>query len=159
MNKKGSKNLFSSVSGLIYQVVLVVLAAMFANFAMAENFTVSENFILFKNDLANVYAKYGSPDFSALDWCLIKGNTKDLVYVYCDGLDFSIVFDSDSFFAGESSSDESDYKLLRKITEEEVLPSQIQEVKSVGESITVISRNTTQVNLAQTVFTIYWAGS
>ena len=149
MNIKGSKSVFgSSVSGLIHQLILMVLAAMFATFAMAENFTVNENFVLFRNDLANVYAKYGSPDFSALDWCLIKGNKNDLVYVYCDGLDFSIVFDSESFLAGESSSEESNYKLLRKITEEEVLPSKIQEVKSVGESITVISRNTTQVNLA-----------
>ena len=88
---------------LLIQIVLALLASM----------VTGDNYFLSKSDLGNVYAKYGSPDFDELEWCLVKGNADDLIYVYCDGYDFSLVFDSESFLIGESSADDNAYSQLQ----------------------------------------------
>ena len=98
-----------------------------------------------------MYNKYGVlPDFKSLDWCLLESNS-GFAFLYCEGLDTALIFDSESFLSGKKSLPEGvqaqfvgeDYELLKKITEEEATPSMIQNVKSVGDSMTVISRNTT----------------
>ena len=115
-------------------VSLCLFSVLFPSLSLAQNFTINENYLLFQSDLANVYNKYGAlPDFKALDWCLLESNS-GFAFLYCEGLDTALIFDSESFLAGKKSlpegtqspsSTETNYELLKKITEEEATPSMI----------------------------------
>ena len=137
----------------------MLILAVFSSLAWSESFTVNENFVLFESDLANVYSKFGALDFDTIPWCLVESNA-GFAFLYCDGLEYSVMFDSGSFLAGKTSQldVDSNYELLKKITEEEAIPALIQDVRAVGDSVTVISRNTTLPDQAQTMITFYRVG-
>ena len=87
-----------------------------------------------------MYGKYGQPQFSSLPWCLVDSNY-GFVYLYCNGLDYSLVFDSESFLQGKDSADfDTNYEVLRQIPESEVIPALIEDVSTVGDALTVISK-------------------
>ena len=60
-----------------------------------------------------VYGKYGLPQFDSLPWCL-TGSNSGFVFLYCNGLDYSLVFDSESFMEGlDSANLDTDYEVLK----------------------------------------------
>ena len=144
-------------------LVLLATIGLFERVAWAQQdggqtttttFQVSESFTLFESDLAKVYGRWsGKPDFSQLDWCL-QGANSGFVFLYCNGPQYSIVFDSESFLSGIDSLDmDTDYRVLEKMDEDNVQPSLIQDLRAVGDALTVISKK--QSNSGQVLFIMY----
>lgn len=109
--------------------------------------------------MGNVYTKYAElPEFDQLNWCLQEGNA-GFVFMHCAGLDFSLIFDAQSFL-NSAESVGGNYKLLKKISEEQAAPSMFQDMLTVGDSLTMVSKNTTRTDVAQeqTIMTFYRVG-
>ena len=116
--------------------------------------------------LRKVYEKIGSdlPALDTLPWCVVE-STGDLVYAFCDGVDYSIMFDADSFLADKQSKvkstespknttvtttdadpdlDESQnskdaFTVLNQITKEELNAHNLRNVKAQGESLSIMT--------------------
>jgi len=128
----------------IILVATLVFSCLFAGAeAGAAQFTLNTPFTLFQSNLGSVFAKYTEqPAFKDLTWCLLESNS-GFVFLHCKGLNYSLIFDSASFLSREKSGARN-FELLKKISEEEATPSMIQDVSTLGNSLTVISRNTTR---------------
>ena len=71
------------------------------------------------------------------------------MFVHCDGLDYSVIFDAVSFLKSSetaststgATSDPDTYQLLKKITAEVADPTMFHDMVTVGDSLTIISKN------------------
>ena len=72
------------------------------------------------------------------------------MFIHCNGLNYSVVFDAASFL-GLSG----DYELLKQIEADLADPSMFQDMVTIGDSLTMISQNTQ----LQTIITFYRVGS
>ena len=82
------------------------------------------------------------------------------MYVQCDGINYTMLFDTKSFilnkqFNNPAGGTYTGFALQKKIEVDEIDPYQVQNVKVVGNSISIISRNTTIDNIGQTLVTYY----
>ena len=82
------------------------------------------------------------------------------MYAQCDGVDYTMLFDTKSFilnkqFNRASGGTYTGFALQKKINIDEIDPYQVQNVKAVGNSISIISINTTIDNIGQTLVTYY----
>ena len=123
-NKRPSKGI--QLLGLFCAAVLTALAQASPTFSVATDST------FYRSDLVNVYGGFSLPQFSQLKWCLLDSNGS-FVFLYCNGLDFSVIFDGASFLQGKTAQPPatatgeviSDFQLLQKISEEETIPQMI----------------------------------
>ena len=142
--------------------VLTVLVCFLApRLAFAQDFFVENNSLYYETDLENVYYKFAErPEFSQSPWCLIDSSA-GFAFLYCGRLDYSLIFDTESFLNGngkvsqEDDNQEAGYKLLEKFESDVINPAKIMNLKSVGDSVTVILRDTTRPDQAQTIITFY----
>jgi len=102
MRSKTTAQKNNSILGLITYCLVSCLLLIPVSKA-SNDFSINKNFILFQSDIANVYNKYGEqPDFDSLDWCLMESNS-GFVFLFCEGLDYALIFDSASFLQGKTS--------------------------------------------------------
>ena len=58
---------------------------------------LNPNYFMSQSNLVSIYSQFEElPDFNNLKWCLQEANA-GFVFLHCDGLNYSIVFDADSF--------------------------------------------------------------
>lgn len=139
------------------KVIKLAILSLLLRVAVATNFTVNQNFLLFKSNLANIFGKSGDmPDFDSLAWCLIDSNA-GFVFLNCDGLQYSLMFDSKSFLDSFPTIEglDQEYELLDEITADQVVPSMVAKLSTIGDSLALITRNTTVSGQGASILTFY----
>ena len=105
-------------------LLIVLVSLLSPRLTIGQNFTVENNSMFYESVLTNVYGRFTeSPVFRESPWCLIDSSA-GFAFLYCGKLDYSLIFDTESFTDGKVSKENDDqdaessdagYQLLEKI--------------------------------------------